>query len=184
MLEMLLSLDFVKNLLKEYGFVKLEEEVETSKSKLEELLDLGSIQTKMNFKKDKFTIYITFDPLLEDYYKEAKNILYSDNLEQDIDVMRLLKKCNDHKLLIKKYPESNGNNVIKVLGYTNFSSFIESGIISDLSLDKIVVDEKFDTFEPFSIISDFTIKIYCNVSYADRKCYIIKRDIDDEKDIK
>ena len=66
MLEMLLSLDFVKNLLKEYGFVKLEEE-ETLKSKLEELLDLGSIQTKLNFKKDKFTIYITFDPLLEDY---------------------------------------------------------------------------------------------------------------------
>ena len=49
MLEMLLSLDFVKNLLKEYGFVKLEEE-ETPKSKLEELLDLGSIQTKLNFK--------------------------------------------------------------------------------------------------------------------------------------
>jgi hypothetical protein len=39
MLEMLLSLDFVKNLLKEYGFVKLEEEVETSISKLEELLN-------------------------------------------------------------------------------------------------------------------------------------------------
>ena len=74
MLEMLLSLDFVKNLLKEHGFVKLEDEVETSKSKLEELLDLGSIQTKMNFKKDKFTIYITFDPLLEDYYKEANSL--------------------------------------------------------------------------------------------------------------
>jgi hypothetical protein len=59
MLEMLLSLDFVKNLLKEYGFVKLEEEVETSISKLEELLNLGSIQTKMDFSKDKFTIYVT-----------------------------------------------------------------------------------------------------------------------------
>ena len=68
MLEMLLSLDFVKNLLKEYGFVKLEE-IETPKSKLEELLDLGSIQTKMDFSKDKFTIYVTFDSLLEDYYK-------------------------------------------------------------------------------------------------------------------
>ena len=184
MLEMLLSLDFVKNLLKEYGFVKLEEEEETPKSKLEELLDLGSIQTKLNFKKDKFTIYITFDPLLEDYYKETKNILYSDNLEQDIDVMRLLKKCNDHKLLIRRYPESNGNNVLEVLGYTDFSSFIESGIISDLSLDEIVVDEKFDTSEPFNIISDFTIKIHCNISYADRKWYSDKRVIDDEKDIK
>ena len=184
MLEMLLSLDFVKNLLKEYGFVKLEEEEETPKSKLEELLDLGSIQTKLNFKKDKFTIYITFDPLLEDYYKETKNILYSDNLEQDIDVMRLLKKCNDHKLLIRKYPESNGNNVLEVLGYTDLSSFIEYGIISDLSLYKIVVDEKFDTSEPFNIISDFTIKIHCNISYTDRQWYSDKRVIDDEKDTK
>ena len=184
MLEMLLSLDFVKNLLKEHGFVKLEEEVETSKSKLEELLDLGSLQTKLNFKKDKFTIYVTFDPLLEDYYKEATKILYSDNLEQDIDVMRLLKKCNDHRLLIRKYPESNGTDTLEVLGYTDFSSFIESGIISDLTLDKIVVNEKFDTSEPFNIISDFTIKIHCNVSYADRKWYSSKRVIDDEKDSK
>ena len=184
MLEMLLSLDFVKNLLKEYGFVKLEEEVETSKSKLEELLDLGSIQTKMDFSKDKFTIYVTFDSLLEDYYKEAKNILYSDDLEQDIDVMRLLKKCDDHKLLIRKYPENNGTDTLEVLGYTNFTSFIESGIISDLSLDKIVVDEKFDTVEPFNIISDFTIKIHCNISYSDRKWYSDKRVIDEEKDNK
>ena len=184
MLEMLLSLDFVKNLLKEYGFVKLEEEVETPKSKLEELLDLGSIQTKMNFKKDKFTIYVTFDPLLEDYYKEATKILYSDNLEQDIDVMRLLKKCDDHRLLIRKYPESNGTETLEVLGYTDFSSFIESGIISDLTLDKIVVNEKFDTSEPFNIISDFTIKIHCNVSYTDRKWYSDKRVIDEEKDNK
>ena len=183
MLEMLLSLDFVKNLLKEHGFVKLEE-IETSKSKLEELLDLGSIQTKMNFKKDKFTIYITFDPLLEDYYKEAKNILSSDDLGQDIDVIRLLKKCNDHKLLIRKYPENNGTDTLEVLGYTNFTSFIESGIISDLSLDKIVVDEKFDADGPFDIISDFTIKIHCNISYSDRKWYSNKRDIDEEKDTK
>ena len=184
MLEMLLSLDFVKNLLKEYGFVKLEEEVETPKSKLEELLDLGSLQTKLNFKKDKFTIYVTFDPLLEDYYKEATRILYSDNLEQDIDVMRLLKKCDDHRLLIRKYPESNGTETLEVLGYTDFSSFIESGIISDLLLDKIVVDEKIDADGPFDIISDFTIKIHCNISYSDRKWYSNKRDIDEEKDTK
>lgn len=184
MLEMLLSLDFVKNLLKEYGFVKLEEEVETPKSKIEELLDLGSIQTKMNFKKDKFTIYVTFDPLLAEYYKEATRILYSDNLEQDIDVMRLLKRCDDHKLLIRKYHESNGTETLEVLGYTDFSSFIESGIISDLTLDKIVVNEKFDTSEPFNIISDFTIKIHCNVSYTDRKWYSDKRVIDEEKDNK
>ena len=184
MLEMLLSLDFVKDLLKRYGFVKLEEEVETPKSKLEELLDLGSLQTKLNFKKDKFTIYVTFDPLLEDYYKEATRILYSDNLEQDIDVMRLLKKCDDHKLLIRKYPESNGTETLEVLGYTDFNSFIESGIISDLTLDKIVVNEKFDTSEPFNIISDFTIKIHCNVSYADRKWHSDKRVIDEEKDNK
>lgn len=184
MLEMLLSLDFVKNLLKEHGFVKLEEDVETSKSKLEELLDLGSIQTKMDFSKDKFTIYVTFDSLLEDYYKEAKNILSSDDLGQDIDVIRLLKKCNDHKLFIWRYPASNGTDTLEVLCYNDFTSFIESGIISDLPLDKIVVDEKIDADSPFDIISDFTIKIHCNISYSDRKWYSNKRDIDEEKDTK
>ena len=184
MLEMLLSLDFVKNLLKEYGFVKLEEEVETSKSKLEELLDLGSIQTMMDFSKDRFTIYVTFDSLLEDYYKEAKNILSSDDLGQDIDVIRLLKKCNDHKLFIWRYTASNGTDTLEVLCYNDFTSFIESGIISDLPLDRIIVDEKIDDDGPFDVISDFTIYLYCNISYSDRKWYSNKRDIDEEKDTK
>ena len=64
------------------------------------------------------------------------------------------------------------------------NSFIESGIISDLPLDKIVVDEKIDAGGPFDIISDFTIKIHCNISYSDRKWYSNKRDIDEEKDTK
>ena len=121
---------------------------------------------------------------VEDYYKEAKNILSSDDLGQDIDVIRLLKKCNDHKLFIWRYPASNGTDTLEVLCYNDFTSFIESGIISDLPLDKIVVDEKIDADGPFDIISDFTIKIHCNISYSDRKWYSNKRDIDEEKDTK
>ena len=47
-----------------------------------------------------------------------------------------------------------------------------------------VVDEKIDADGPFDIISDFTIKIHCNISYSDRKWYSNKRYIDEEKDTK